>query len=633
MNADTPLDRLAKAHGVLPRYLNENKEWQVASDASKRKVLQIMGVGAADDAEVAASLARAPAPVGRDHTVPDDVRCFMPPWLERGKCWGVTCQLYGLRSRRNDGIGDFEDLARLAECVAAAGGDMLGTNPLHALFTADPGRCSPFAPSSRRFLNPLYIALDGIPGIDGKPPTDARLRAQARRGKRIDYPAVARLKLSTLHETWRRLAEDRGLWHEDARRSFDAFIRAGGDDLRRHALFEALSHHMAGEGFGAGWQSWPRAYQDHAGRRVKAFARAHGNEIDFHTWLQWIARIQLDTAAARAKAAGMRIGLYLDLAVGNAPDGSATWADPALIVSGAHIGAPPDTFFTGGQDWGLAPMSPLALRARDYAPFRGMLDATMRHAGAIRIDHAMSLTRLYWIPAGHPPADGCYVRYPLADLARKLADISRERGAIVIGEDLGTVPEGFSETMRRARMLSCRVLYFERTRTGFRAGSSFPRDALLSASTHDLPPLATWWAADDAGLFRRLGLLDADEAEARRAERAADRRALVERIRKEAARRPFAIPPPGGNRGDRAGALTPSLAAAIHAYLARTPCRILALQYEDLCGAQVPVNVPGTSTEYPNWRLRAPVGLEAADSGKIWNSVIGAVARERPRRE
>jgi 4-alpha-glucanotransferase len=325
----------------------------------------------------------------------------------------------------------------------------------------------------------------------------------------------------------------------------------------------------------------------------------------------------------------MRIGLYLDFAVGTAPDGSATWSNPALVVPGANIGAPPDAFFEAGQDWGLAPLSPTVLREQRFRPYESELETVMRHAGAIRIDHAMGLYRLYWIPHGSSPAQGCYLLYPTGEMVRALAEASTATRTIVIGEDLGTVPRGFSGMMHDAGMLSYKVLYFERSRGGFRSTRSFQKSAFLSASTHDLPPLAAWWKGSDVALFETLGLLDAAGARRRRAQRDDERRALVERLQRESARRAFpgALPVAADTPHDE---LTSELAAVIHAFLARTSCRLLGLQFEDLCGAEIPVNVPGTRDEYPNWQLRAPAPIETAAAGRRWSSIVAAVARERP---
>lgn len=621
-----PLDRLAEAYGLELEYRSSTGKMFRASDKTKRALLQAMSVEAADDAAVVRSLTAAPGPpsVVRDAaTIPG--RCFMPAWLVHGRAWGVTCQLYGLRSSRNHGIGDFEDLAVLAESVAASGGDFIGINPVHALFTADAERCSPFSPSNRCFLNPFYIALDRISGIDGVLTDDELECRQLDGGAQVDYSAVARFKLGALRKAWQRIVATPSRWPAPSRANFESFVETGGDALHGHCLFEAISHAMVVAGGSPGWTDWPVAYRHPRNPEVANFAKRRADEVRFHQWLQWIADAQLKAAAARARAAGMRIGLYLDFAVGTAPDGSATWSDRELVVPGASIGAPPDEIFWRGQDWGLAPMSPAALRARDLRPYRDVLRIATRHAGAIRIDHAMSVQRLFWIPHGMAPTEGCYVRYPMTEMLRVLAEVSASREVIVIGEDLGTVPAGFRETLGAINILSYRLLYFERSRGGFRAAGSYLRDALVAVSTHDMPPLASWWGGNDIALFRSLGLLDDAAAEARRAQRVADRRRLLSRLRKDV---------PGWAAvaaGDIGNALTPDLAAVIHAFLAATPSRLLALQYEDLCGSEVPVNVAGTWQEYPNWRIRTPVAVEDAVKAPLWTAVIEAVARARPR--
>lgn len=618
------------AYGLQVSYLGESGERQVAPVSAVRGVLRAMGAPDTELAKIeefaAAAAKRNPPAI----VAPGGLRCHMPDWLETGRAWGVTCQLYGLRSARNCGIGDFEDLACLAERAAADGADFVGVNPLHALFTAAPERCSPFSPSNRRFLNPLYIALDRIPGVASPPPVDDAQRRRLGAADCVDYDAVSRLKLDALQSLWQRIGTDASEWAGRPRRDFETFVADNGAPLVAHARFEALSNFMVAQEMGAGWHGWPEPFRDSGDPAVDRFAAEHDDEVRFHLWLQWIADAQLRDAKARARAAGMRIGLYLDFAVGAAPDGSATWSDPELVVPGANIGAPPDPFFRGGQDWGLAPMSPVVLRKRQFEPYRTVLAGAMRHAGAVRIDHAMSVYRLFWVPHGAAVSDGCYVLYPLPDMLRALADASHANRAIVIGEDLGTVPDGFRETMQRIDMLSCSILFFERTRRGYRTARSYRRNALVSVSTHDLPPLAGWWRGKDIDLLRAIGIFDAARAEEQRSARDLDRHALTDRLVKEQARRRFAIrasfagDPPTGH-------LTPGLAAAIHAYLARTPTRLLAVQFEDLCGARMPVNVPGTHEEYPNWRLRAPMTVDEAPQSELWAPIIGAVAHERPR--
>jgi len=623
-----PLDRLSETYGLQRSYVDVTGKTHFPSDTVRRALLRAMSVEVEDEAAIARSLADAPPPIEPRIEAPPGVQCFLPEWMQTGRAWGVTCQLYGLRSQRNHGIGDFEDLAVLGERVARDGGDFIGINPVHALFTADPDRSSPFSPSNRRFLNPLYIALDAIPGIETPPPVDAAALKRARAGKHLDYRVVATLKMGILRALWRKAGGSPG--GRNAMADFEAFIAAGGETLRRHAIFETLSHHFVASGQGPGWHNWPEAYHDAGSEAVARFAAENEPDVRFHLWLQWVADVQLGRAHERACAAGMRIGLYLDFATGTAPDGSATWSDPELVVAGATMGAPPDAFFPGGQNWGLAPLSPAALRARNSAPLRNVIEAATRHAGAIRIDHAMGLHRLFWIPQGMGAEDGCYVIYPMADMVRAVADASVAQRAVIIGEDLGTVPKGFPEAMQSARMLSSRVLYFEWARGGYRARRSYPRSAFVSVSTHDLPPLASWWVAGDADLFQSLGVISETEARRARRQRAGDRRKLVERLRRDLPKHlvPAAFE---GKTNRTADAFAPETAVAVHAFLARTPSLLFGIQYEDLCGADMPVNVPGTWKEYPNWRLRARATVEDAPKSALWTAIIEAAAWERKR--
>ena len=625
---NTPLDLLSDAYGLQRSYVDVTGTKHVASDRAKRALLRAMCVDVDDDAAIARSLAEAPPKIAPGIEAPPGVQCYLPAWMETGRAWGVTCQLYGLRSRRNQGIGDFEDLAVLGERVAKDGGDFIGINPVHALFTAEPDRCSPFSPSNRRFLNPIYVALDALPGVRTPTAIDEAALTRARAGTHVDYRVVATLKLGALRTLWKGLGGQPG--DPETRADFEGFIAAGGEALRRHALFETLSHHMVASGSGSGWHDWPGKYQDVRSDAVARFAAENDNDVRFHLWLQWIADVQLARAHERARAAGMRIGLYLDFATGTAPDGSATWSDPELVVAGATMGAPPDGFFPGGQNWGLAPMSPAALRARDIAPLRAVLEAATRHAGAIRIDHAMGLHRLFWIPQGMGAADGCYVLYPMADMFRAVADASVAQQAVIIGEDLGTVPKGFPAAMQSARMLSSRVLYFERVRGSFRAQISYPRNAFISVSTHDLPPLAAWWYAGDVALFQSLGVIDAAEARRATRQRNADRQKLIDRLSRDLPKR---LTKPAFDIGAKKATdrFTQDTAVAIHAFLARTPSLLFGIQFEDLCGAEMPVNVPGTWKEYPNWQLRARRSVEEAPEAPLWTAIVQAVARERKR--
>lgn len=623
------LGRLAGRYGVATSYVDQEGKLQRVPRASIRAVLAALGVPAHSHKAIARSLRSAPTRPAPATERAKAGHCHLPGWLDHGRSWGIALQLYQLRSRRNWGIGDFEDLARFAEVAAGLGADFVGVNPLHALFLAAPERCSPFSPSNRRFLNPLYIAVDQVPGF-GPGLTDERPVERLRQARLLDYAAVARVKLKVLRDLWARWLDASRTDRSEAQARFAVFRRCRGRALEQHARFEALSLRMRRHRYGAGWQAWPDEYQSPDGPKVAAFAAAHPDEVGFHAWLQWLADEQLMQAKRRALAAGMRIGLYLDLAVGDVPDGSATWRDAALMLRGAHIGAPPDAFNMQGQDWGLSPLSPVELRSRNLAPYRNLLDDTLRHAGALRIDHAMALRHLYLVPIGCAPREGTYVRYPMTEMLAALCMASAARHTIVVGEDLGTVPRGFRRIMRRAEIQSYRVLYFERERGVLRRPRAYPRQALACLSTHDLPPLMGWWQGDDIGRRRDLGLCSDEVAEAQHRERRRDRRLLLSRLKaasllSSAEAKKAAEPEPSAT-------VIVDLAAALHRYLASAPSRLFAVRLEDLAGERAPVNLPGVDADYPNWQPRLALTLEELPHTALFQAITRAVAAERPRR-
>jgi 4-alpha-glucanotransferase len=624
------LDRLAEAYGIPPTYISETGEVVTVSPEAKRGALAAMGIPVKDETALEESLAAAPAHLEDALAAHARAACFVPDWLHDGRAWGVTCQLYSLRSARNWGIGDFDDLARLAEIAAAGGADFVGVNPLHALFLAEPARCGPFSPSSRRHLNPLYIAVDQVDGFE---PEDLEavgdVVAAARAAEHVDYRAVAAAKLAALAAVYARFADDPARTAE--RQALEDFCRAGGEDLYNHALFEALSEDMVRRGAYSGWHSWPAEYHAPNADAAQQFARENAERVRFHAWLQWLATGQLSCAQSRALAAGMRVGLYLDFAVGVAPDGSATWSDPALVVPGARVGAPPGYFNEAGQDWGLAPLSPAALQQRALRPFRETLSDVMRCAGALRIDHAMGLTRLFWIPDGLDARNGAYVRYPTSEMFRAVAEVSQQRRTIVIGEDLGTVPPGFRELMHEAGMHGYRVLYFERRGDQhFIEPHGYPREALAVVSTHDLPPLRGWWLGNDIDLRERSGLPGGENPDERRHERARDRRMLCTALAEENLL-PDELAQAVRGQADLPHDLPDSILVGAHLYLARSPARLLGVQLEDLTGTIDQVNVPGTVDEQPNWRRRVATPLEALPESPSFRLVAEAVRHERPR--
>jgi len=558
----------------------------------------------------------APAPrVDLDLRAPGDAVCFLPD--TEARMWGIAAQLYQVRSARNWGIGDFADLADLARLAGAAGADFIGLNPLHALFLANPAHCSPFSPSNRRFLNPLYIAVDRVPGPIGVPPDPEALSA-ARASPLVDYDTVTRLKLPALRARWR---------DADPSPDLAAFRKDGGPALYRHALFEAISARMVADGFGAGWATWPEDWHDIDGPAVRSFAEQHADDIDFHLWLQWIADSQLQAARDACRAAGMRIGLYLDFAVGEAPDGSGAWSDRHLVVPGIHVGAPPDVFNEDGQDWGLAPLSPVTMAERRAEPFRDLIEVATRRAGALRIDHVMGLWQLFLIPDGMTAAEGTYARYPLQDMLRALARASQDRRAIIIGEDLGNVPEGFREVMAEVGILSYRILLFERNDAGFIPPEDYPQKALVCLSTHDLPTFQGWWRGDDVALRGHHGLMSEAAVLDQALGRNRERQDLVDVLAR------LGLLPMRDARAAKAypGGAPDSLVVAAHRLMARTPSLLLAARLEDLTAERAQVNLPSTTDAYPNWRHKLGVTLEDLPHAPLFQATVAAIAAERPK--
>ncbi|HEV2301492.1 MAG TPA: 4-alpha-glucanotransferase [Stellaceae bacterium] len=554
--------------------------------------------------------------------------CHLPAALGEGaRSWGVTCQLYGLRSAGSWGIGDFTDLANLARALAAHGAGVLGVNPLHALFAAEPRHRSPYSPSSRAFLDYLYIDVTAVPGFAedrgaGALFSDERLKA-ARAGEFVDYAAVAAVKrpvLEALFRSFRKRA--RGA------EAFRRFREAGGKALGDFAAFEALDEHFRKMGVFS-WREWPAELRSPNSPAVADFAGRHHDRVEFFQFLQWEADRQLGAAAAAGRAPGLALGLYRDLAVGADPGGAEAWADQELLAPGIAIGAPPDALNRVGQNWGLAPVSPLALRRQGFAPFIAALRANMRHAGVLRIDHVMSLARLYWIPRGRPATEGAYVAYPFEDLLRILALESRRQQCAVIGEDLGTVPEGFRERMRGAGVLSYRVAAFERRRDGgFLPPGEYPPLAAAASATHDIATVTGFWLGRDLEWRRRLGLYpDRPAAEAEAAERERDRRRLAEALAGEGLLAPEeveAVLPPAGELRFSA-----PLLEAILAHLARSRSRLLLVQLEDLLGEAEQANLPGTTDEHPNWRRRIARPLEQILADPEFARLLRLVRQER----
>ncbi|HET9584504.1 MAG TPA: 4-alpha-glucanotransferase [Bradyrhizobium sp.] len=517
------------------------------------------------------------------------------------RCWLLAVQLYGVRSARNWGIGDFTDLEGMIEFAAHLGADGIGLNPLHALFDDRPGDCSPYSPNSRLFLNPLYVDVEKLPEFD----LDARTRdalAPLRVGEVVDYVTVAGLK-------WRALRIAFAAFKAHAtparRQDFDTFRAERGPLLLRFACFEVLRHKLKKP-----WWEWPEEWRQPDDAKCAALRNgAEGDEVAFVEFVQWTADRQLGDAADLARKLGMKVGLYLDVAVGVQADGFDAWNEQAAISRHLGVGAPPDPLNTAGQSWGLAGFNAAGLELQSFAPYRDMLRASMRHAGAIRLDHVLGLKRLYLVPNGFSAVDGVYVQMPFEALLAVTAMESLAHRCVVIGEDLGTVPDGFRKQMADWGIWSYMVMMFERDDSGaFRGRDHYSADALVTFNTHDLSTYAGWRSFGDLKTKRSLGIDPGESDDARWHALAM----LDDVLRQNAI-----------DRNDVFSVLN---------FLAQTKSRLLAVSLEDVLGVLDQPNIPGTVNEHPNWRRRLPVSIDQMASA-VDIAALKSATRERSRAE
>ena len=574
--------------------------------------------------------------------------CYMPPSFESGhRLWGLTVQLYALRSARNWGAGDFGDLGTLVEWVAKdlrAG--LIGLNPLHALNNTRPFQVSPYSPTSRLFLNILYLDIEAIPEYQLCESAQQMVRdagfqralAALREGEEVEYEQVHVAKRAVLESLWTTFCERHLGKHDpdgqelkpatDRGRAFAQYVAGEGEPLEMFALFQTLTEEMRRQHpLVWAWREWPEPYRSPRSASTAAFRVTHRARIRFYQYSQWMAAEQLGAVAARARELGMPVGLYHDLALGSDRNGSDAWVYQDVLALDADCGCPPDAFAPQGQNWGLPPANPVRLRATGYRMFIELIRQNLTYGGALRLDHVMGLFRLFWIPRGLPASAGAYVRYPVEDLLGILALESARHKAVIIGEDLGTVPDGFRERLAAARVLSYRVLYFERTGSGeWNAPETYPRQAVAVIATHDLPPLAAFWGGQDIDLRARLGLYADDGAVQRaREERHHDKRRITRALGTAG------LLPPGLTEDSAAEQpMTTELCRALHLFLARTPSWAVLANLEDLLGETAQTNVPGTVGNYPNWSRKLAVPMEQLRDDARVHQAASALRAVRP---
>ncbi|MBV7486130.1 4-alpha-glucanotransferase [Bordetella sp. BOR01] len=563
-------------------------------------------------------------------------RCPSPSELlqqDRPRAWGIAAQIYSLRHAdpalhpAAAGYGDFGALAELACQVAQHGADALAISPVHAMFSAEPGACSPYAPSSRLFLNVLYADPCAVFTADevraAMAAVDTGHRATAlEQACQVDWPAAGALRMALLRKLYDGFPNAAPVLQDACVR----FRQAGGEALQNHAVFEVLHARHAADSAGANdWRQWPDALRDPGSPRTRGFGAAHEREVGFHIFAQWLARTSLAQAQSQARHAGMRLGLIADLAVGTDPRGSHAWSRQADVLADLSIGAPPDIFNSAGQQWGLAAFSPQALRDSGYAAFIEMLRAVLADTGGLRVDHVLGLARLWVVPPGASPAEGAYLHYPLDDLLRLIALEAWRHRALIVGENLGTVPAGFNERLSRSGILGTSVLWFQtatprgadpQTPASFLPAQAWPADAIAMPDTHDLPTLRGWWEGRDLHWRERLRPAAAGQPASARRSRQAERTILWASL--HAAGLAGAGPPPDD-----------APIAAMLGFVAATPAPLMLAPLEDLAAMADQPNLPGTVGEHPNWRQRLPHGTNALLQDPTLRACIEAIKAAR----
>lgn len=535
---------------------------------------------------------------------------YQPKLLANGgRMNGLTMHLYSLRSERNWGIGDFTDLLNLMKYAAEKKLDFVGINPLHALFTSKPAFASPYSPSSREWLNPIYLDVEKVGAFTyneqlknwlAQPKIRQRIAA-LRITETVTYTAVWACKRDALHMAFNAFEQDTCEAAENERAAFEAFVLEKGKALQGFGLFEALDQYYSRPGQ-VGWQSWPSEFHQPDGEAVEKFARNHEREIRFYMWLQWLCAEQLREVNQAAAEYGVKLGIYGDLAVGVARGSADTWLNRQDYCMDLSVGAPPDPLGPTGQNWDLPPLNPLMLKHTGYEKFAHLLRENMRLYGVLRIDHVMALCRLWWVLNGKTADFGAYVHYDAEVMFAILALESRRNRCVIIGEDLGTVPDEARHLLNRYQVFSYKVMYFSKGWNGFQLPEEYPEQAITVISTHDVAPLAGYWTGKDLDTMFKLGTLpDAAAFQTALDEREHDKADLLDKLKETGCLGADVQMPAKADE---------TLLAALHKYGALSRSKLYAVQLENLLGVIDNLNVPGVTEGYPNWAQKMPVSLE-----------------------
>ncbi|ARP39845.1 4-alpha-glucanotransferase [Vibrio syngnathi] len=543
--------------------------------------------------------------------------CFKQSPIEQGKkLWGPSVQLYTLRTQHNWGIGDFGDLKQLVSDIASRGGDFVGLNPIHSLFPANPEGASPYSPSSRRWLNVLYIDVSSVPEFAlsaeaqqtvGSAEFQQRLQ-KAREAHWVNYTEVSELKMSILPLLFAEFKTRHLDKNSDRAQAFLAFVEEGGESLMHQAAFDALHGELHAKDSGMwGWPVFPEKYRTFDSPATQKYIKDNLDQVHLYMYLQWLADCQINDAQSLAEEKGMAVGLYRDLAVGVADSGSETWADEGNLVMDASIGAPPDILGPLGQNWGLPPLNPEVLQETSYDAYIKLLRANMKHCGALRIDHVLGLLRLWWIPKGENATKGAYIYYPVQDMLSILALESHRYQCSVIGEDLGTVPDEIVDILADAGVHSYKVFFFETSEDdgGFISPKHYASQSMAALCTHDMPTLRGFWHCDDLKMGQEIGLYpDAQQLETLFDNRLECKQGILDSVAWHG------FLPEGVGRDASQVPMDSYLAEALQLHVAAGGSTLLSVQLEDWLEMDKPVNIPGTVDEYPNWRRKLSMNLD-----------------------
>ena len=560
--------------------------------------------------------------------------CYKPEALLQGqKVWGISVQLYCLRSDNNWGVGDFSDLSFLVEKLAKQGAQFVGLNPIHALYPANPNACSPYGPSSRRWLNFIYIdvtALDGYQQASTQAVVndiDFQQKLQkARSTDLVDYELVTELKLNALEKVFAHQNSQYLSKNTKLNKIFKAFVVEGGESLKTLAVYDALQESLvAQQKPSSGWPVFPKELSDFYNPAVKTFSKKNAKRVKFFLWLQWQAALQLEQANQVAEQNNMSIGLYRDLAVGVSEGSAEIWGNKELYCTKASIGAPPDILGPLGQNWGLPPMDPEKLYEQQYQPIIELFDANMRATGALRIDHVMALLRLWWVAKGDDAKEGGYVYYPVDDLLAILALESHRHQSLVIGEDLGTVPDEIRTKLAENGVYSYRVFFFEQADDGgFFSPAHYPEQSMSTLTTHDMPTLTGYWHCDDLALGKKLGLYPTDEIlSTLYTSRHENKQSILDTLHGH-----HSVNDEVGRNGHNV-AMSKALNFGMQLHMAAGSSALLSLQLEDWLEMDKPVNIPGTFNEYPNWRRKLSRNLQDIFNDSSLNNLAANLTEAR----